>query len=118
MAFPFCFTQTKNKHFQTKRHIVFRVEDLRPTPGQNTDWEIGLVVKDFLVVELLNNQAQKSNNQKIWLLRLALVFVLCWLCRQISPPFVGFVGKSVHPKLALSANQSTLSWLCWQISPP
>ena len=37
-----------------------------------TDWEIGQVVKDFLVVELLNNQAQKSNHQKIWLLRLAL----------------------------------------------
>ena len=36
------------------------------------DWEIGLVVKDFLAVKLLNNQAPKSNNQKIWLLRLAL----------------------------------------------
>ena len=41
-----------------------------------------------------------------------------WLCRQISPPLVGSVGKSVHPLLALSANQSTLSWLCRQISPP
>ena len=42
---------------------------------KHTDWEIGLVVKEFLVVKLLNKQAPKSNNQKIWLLRLALVLV-------------------------------------------
>ena len=30
---------------------------------------MGLVVNDFLVVKLLNNQCPKSNNQKNWLLR-------------------------------------------------
>ena len=41
---------------------------------QNTDSEIGGVVKDFRVVKLLNNPVPKSNNPKTGLLRLALDF--------------------------------------------
>ena len=58
--------------------------------------EIGLVVKDFLVVKLLNNQFPKSNNQKSWLLMLAL-----------DSGIFGDLGMLINPN---SVRQSSL-WL-------